>query len=210
MIPDSGTTIMMGPQEQVYELEAGVCDRWDRCKALQNEVEAEYPGTPLSHVEKSILFENLLYYCNSWLTEEEGLYEIPSLFFHVKGRDHSSDTVELTAWAWITETSYLMDATTERVKICTSGIGSMGSDYITELNGPIWILGTPLFYEYTVGYDYSSLSVSLERGTCSSCDSEGASMLSDSGEARRKRGRPRFTDSTKPLRVKKYDITIPL
>lgn len=32
-------------------------------------------------------------------------------------------------------------------------MGFSAMDYYTELNGDVWIFGTPLFYEYTVHYD---------------------------------------------------------
>jgi hypothetical protein len=221
MIPDSGTTLLLGPKQQVQQLEAAVCDRWDRCKRLQK----NQASASLDERQKSLLFKQLLFKCNSWLTESSGLHEIPSLFFHVRGRDNASDVFELTAWAWITETTYinvkqdgddLVSTGTHAemgsllnngtAKVCTSSVGSMGPDYVTEKNGPIWIAGSPLFYEYVVGYDYSTMSVSLEQGKCEPCDA-GVALLS-SEEDRRNRGRPRFMDALP--RVPQYDITLPL
>ena len=41
--------------------------------------------------------------------------------------------------------------TPQNEKVCMMGFSAM--DYYTELNGDVWIFGTPLFYEYTVHYD---------------------------------------------------------
>jgi hypothetical protein len=210
MIPDSGTTLLTGPKEQVLQLEASVCDRWDRCKRLQT-------SGSLNERQKSQLFKQLLFRCNSWLTESSnGLNEIPSLFFHVKGTDNSSKTFELTAWAWVTETIYanatekqgdkLVAGGNASVKICQSSVGSMAEDYITAKNGPVWIAGSPLFYEYVVGFDYSAMAVSLERTSCEPCESGGALLSTE--EDRRSRGRPRFMSALP--RVPQYDVTLPL
>jgi len=223
MIPDSGTTLLMGPKKQAEQLEASVCDEWDRCKELQ----AKAP-LALNDNDKSYIFRKLLLDCNTWLTEAKGLHEIPSLFFHVRGRDNSTQVFELTAWAWITETTYinvqqestyLVDAemasllstgnrTDGAMRVCTSIVGSSGGpDYITEKNGPVWIMGTPLFYEYDVGYDHATMSVALQKGLCAGCESR-AALMSTEEEEYRSRGRPRFVDA-RP-RVPQYDISLPL
>merc|ERR1719183_2657574 len=88
IIPDSGTTLMMGPKSQIMLLEGSLCSKWPRCNALAK-------GKP-----DYKLFRELLFNCSDWLTNDTGLHEIPSLFFYVKGASGSMTSFELSAWAW--------------------------------------------------------------------------------------------------------------
>eukprot|EP00930_Biecheleria_cincta_P002376 TRINITY_DN103382_c0_g1_i1.p1 TRINITY_DN103382_c0_g1~~TRINITY_DN103382_c0_g1_i1.p1 ORF type:complete len:519 (+),score=56.83 TRINITY_DN103382_c0_g1_i1:109-1665(+) len=162
IIPDSGTTLIMGPEEQVLLLEQSLCSKWPRCNQRAQ-------GTPSSD-----LFRLLLMNCSDWLSEGVGLHEIPSVFFHVKDADGTKSSFELTSWAWVTENTLV--GAGEHRKVCTSAFGPM--QYVTEKNGPIWIFGTPLFYEYNVGYDLGSKQISLEQGKCEPCDTEVGARLS--------------------------------
>jgi len=61
---------------------------------------------------------------------------------------------------------------TSKGKVCLPAFGTM--DYNTRANGPVWILGTPLFYQFVVGYDVStnppSISFSDQTKTpCGTC-----------------------------------------
>ena len=38
-----------------------------------------------------------------------------------------------------------------------------GMDYQTTENGPVWIFGSPLFYEYVVGFDQEQMQVPPHR-----------------------------------------------
>merc|ERR1740123_890195 len=189
IIPDSGTTLLMGPKEQVSSLEAGICSKWERCQTYSR-------GKPSSE-----LFQELLLQCGDRLTEEKGLLEIPSFFFHVKSGDGKPEAFELTAWAWVTEMS-MRDVDGSVKKACMSSIGPM--DYLTQANGPVWIFGHPLFYEYNVGYDMSTKQISLQKGQCEPCSTEGGPVsLSDGGRRwpRAAHGEPR---------IPYYNVNLPL
>jgi len=191
IIPDSGTTVITGPSEQVLALETGICSRWRRCNNHSQ-------GKPSSET-----FRQLLLDCANWLTTEHGLREIPSIFFHVNSRDGTPNIFELTAWAWVTETSVL-DNGKFMQKVCVPSLGSM--EYRSQQNGPMWIFGTPLFYEYNVGYDMSTKQISLQRGQCEPClEESGAISLTDLGTQRRW---PRAVQGEP--RIPHYDTSVPL
>lgn len=191
IIPDSGTTLIMGPEEQVQKLEESLCRRWPRCSQLAQ-------GEPSSD-----LFRDLLSRCSEWLAEDGGLHEIPSVFFHVKAADGTKTSFELSSWAWVTENVLVGDG--EHRKVCTSAFGGM--QYVTQKNGPIWIFGTPLFYEYNVGYDLSSKKISLDKGKCEPCSAEAGNQLSLAEDSARYRW-PRATHG-KP-RLPRIDVNLPL
>jgi len=187
IIPDSGTTDIMAPKKQVEALETSLCSKWERCRKFSG-------GVP-----SSAAFNKLLGRCGFWFTKGQGILEIPSIFFHVKGDDGTSHAYELTAWAWVTEYD------TWYGKICRSSISALKDNYWTEKHGYIWILGTPLFYEYDVGYDSDSNQISLTRGKCEACADDGQPVsLSDDGLRRWPRtvhGEPRIPD---------YNVDLPL
>lgn len=183
-IPDSGTTLMMGPQDQVEAIFASLCDNWDRCRrALQTE---------LSNMTKAHAFQEMLYNCDSWLSTHSGIDEVPSIFITV-GSAGKKQKLELTPWAFIMETSqseyktavkHLYGVIPVRVrvptgkmrKVCVPSFGVQ--DYNTLKNGPVWILGTPLFYQYNVGFDLSGPHISFEsQDKCSTCDEAPMSFL---------------------------------
>jgi len=189
IIPDSGTTQILGPREQVNTLEASLCERWPRCRAAAN-------GNPSSEV-----FRLLLEDCSNWLTEENGLLELPSLFFHVNDADGRRSSFELTAWAWVTEMAMINQPGR---KICTSNFGFM--EYHTKKNGPVWIFGTPLFYEYDVGYDMNTKMMALQKGKCEPCPSSTGLSLTHGSTTTNKM--PRAAHG-KP-RVPYLDVSLPL
>merc|ERR1719478_24896 len=83
----------MGPEEQVHQLYAELCNRWPRCK--DNPV----PSDP----RPEAAFLTLVSTCKDWMGEK-GLNEIPSLFVHLAGADGEKQVLELTAWSYIIET----------------------------------------------------------------------------------------------------------
>jgi len=192
IIPDSGTTMIIGPKAQVESLEASLCDSWPRCQQLGS-------GDAKA---KSAAFADLLEHCSEWLENSQGLDEMPSLFFHLRAKSGELSMFELSAWA------YIVEAQTAQGRVCESmlshGADTEGSDYITTRNGPIWIVGTPLFYEYNVGFDMESMSVALEKETCQACGDEVkmfAGDLNNRGQLRSKHGiarRPQYNVS-RPL-----------
>ena len=181
IIPDSGTTLITGPAHQVQKLQANLCKEWPRCNQQAN-------GQP-----SAALFQDLLLNCSSWLSDE-GLAEIPSIFFHV-GIHGAAKAFELTSWAWVTQ-SISQD---QSQSACFSGFGEM--DYITNDNGPVWIFGTPLFYEYIVGFDTATREVALDRAACAPCTESTTLMTMESGK------RPRIH---RGQHVRQVDVSLPL
>jgi len=199
IIPDSGTTMIIGPKAQVAQLEASLCDAWPRCQQQQASGNAK---------AKSAAFASLLEHCSDWLHNSDGLYEMPSLFFHLRGKNGEVSMFELSAWA------YIVEAQTSQGRVCESmlshGADTEGSDYITTQNGPIWIVGTPLFYEYNVGFDMESMSVALDKESCQACEDDGAVKLiaGDLTNDLRNTGQPRSKHGI--ARRPQYNITRPL
>lgn len=202
MIPDSGTTLLMGPKNQIEKTFAGLCDKWERCRSSQT------TGV-LNKMTKSQAFQALLYDCGSWLSDEPGaINEVPSIFLTLGETGHSK-VIELTAWAYITETigaDYplaakhlfeitpieMVETTRRQQKVCVPSFGVQAYD--TQVNGPVWIMGTPLFYQFTVGYDlghdYSGQpqpgpngpKISFSEGGCSACNEPNVNFLSKRSE----------------------------
>lgn len=282
LIPDSGTTLMMGPAEHIHLLFADLCQRWERCRdkytqvakqvsASGEEVDAiisdislaggeQGPVKPIpsggveddfvdaiqelraavqrgnsehlhrlraqnssvhNTLEKSYTFQLLLQNCATWMSKNTSLNQVlPSIFFHVAGSDgNTTDTLEMKPSSWILQMPRrvahkqmmkIMGVSKEVVavtsqKVCSAAFGPM--EYPTELNGPVWIMGTPLFYEYPVHYDRSRNppTVAFSREPCGSC--EGSKIQSAAESLFQADGKPRqVTD----LRMPQMDMTLPL
>jgi len=198
-IPDSGTTLLTGPADQMMLLFDDICDKWDRCRnnytaltaaadAAKKAAEKEYSWNPfdIKTPQKSDAFNLLLRDCDRWLTKSQGLRELPSLHLHLTGSENRSQTIELTGWAYVIESRIAASNKTSKMRMpdrmCSPAFGSM--DYNTMENGPVWILGTSLFYEHRLEYDLSTQPPSigfssLKDHPCGSC-SKDASLVSQS------------------------------
>lgn len=182
-IPDSGTTVMMGPEAQVQKLFGGICDAWPRC---QNASKTEkYRTTP-----KEEVFQLVLAKCEDWLQEGDGLEELPSLYMHI-GDASSNRSLEISPWAYVFETpvsemeahskllgnlgvsfaSLLREGGKSQYS-CAPAFGTV--DYSVSSDGPVWIVGTPVFYEYVVTFDRgtSPSEISFSNEPCGTCDSQ--------------------------------------
>lgn len=232
-IPDSGTTLIMGPKDHIVKMFSALCDNWDRCKQAQT-------SGYLKKESKANAFQKLLYDCNDWKTKEKGIHEVPSVFFNM-GEPGNQQKVELTSWSYVVETQqkvykhhmkYLFgvvpvdmpEDTGETKKVCVPSFGVQV--YNTKDNGPVWILGHPLFYQYTVGYSLGresqapgakgDLEMAFMKQKCNSCDAaEGtasldseASLLS-SDEELQNTPRPMRTMDEPPL-VPQRELSLPL
>jgi len=262
MIPDSGTTLIMAPRDHLEPVLSSLCDRWDRCsenytafekaisasrKAEMDNYGADVLGLGTVNVSKAEVFHLLLADCDRWLpSSEKGLNELPQLNFHVAGDGGKTDTISLSGWAYVMETTIDEVAAKamqgggktdppvhgaqafmqkfgqpkgKKIKMCEPAISSMGQDYVTEKNGPIWIVGTPLFYEYNVGYDMKddppSMSfVSQKTRPCGTCNAKLSLAAVDStvGAEHQKAGRawrPR-AKYTGPPRMPQINLNDPL
>ena len=164
-VPDSGTTVMMGPAEHLSKLFSGICERWSRC----SDAAAQAP-----RASKSETFVTLLDSCSDWASGGD-VSEMPPLHFTVAGSDGAEQRLELSAASYVmrgkaqeVEHHYkylfgvlpvdLLAPTGRQVDICTPAFGA--TEYDTALNGPIWILGTPIFYAYQVHYDVAIRTIS--------------------------------------------------
>lgn len=214
-IPDSGTTLMMGPQAHLDALYEDLCDKWPMCshnhtamqeasKAADEVIVKEYGWNPFKTkpLTKAEILQNLVSDCARWLNDTNGLDDqLPPLHFHVAGSTGTTQTLTLTGYQYVFETltkdmenvSKHVDGvgavpvgvnyTGEEHKVCELGFGAM--EYPTTKNGPVWILGTPLFYKFTVGYDLDmeppSVSfIPAEERPCGSCDAQ--AQRRDSGD----------------------------
>lgn len=202
-IPDSGTTVLMGPKEQVGLLLETICDNWDRC--LQNyttlekgiavassELSRVYGFNPfnMTGMSKADVLQVLLLDCGSWLGAGGSLDELPPLLLHVAGSAGTKQTLKLPPHLYVMESSVetmagftfvtggehipldTSEPGSKMGKVCSPAVGVI--NYITKVNGPVWILGTPLFYEFVVGYDTTTKPPSIsftsqEETPCGGC-----------------------------------------
>merc|ERR1740121_3493965 len=117
-IPDSGTTTIMGPADQVLKLMEGICDGWDRCRknytamvdattAAENDMKKIYGFNPFnlkSAIKKTDILQAVLADCESWMDEQVGLSELPPLHFHVQGSNGTKQTLSIPGHLYIMET----------------------------------------------------------------------------------------------------------
>jgi len=246
-IPDSGTTAIMGPKDQLSLLMDSICDQWERCsknhslfveaqesahQAVMKTLNYDPFGIDQVEITKSMVLQLLLQDCGAWLTEEEGVNELPTLSFKVVGANGQEKTLDLTGWAYVIEMEQDIleqvyadipgfgkipvgaNSTGRTEKTCSLSVGDMG--YSTQKNGPVWILGTPFFYEFSVGYDLKSKPpsisfTSVKEEPCGTCNPV-ASLLTHSGKqhegGKHSVARPRQVDG--PWRMPHIDVSKPL
>jgi len=189
-IPDSGTTLFMAPEKHVQMLYEDICDNWERCRTATS--------TGLQ-AKKAEVFLLLLKQCGDWMTHETGLAELPKLHLKLGGSEGQNKTLPLDGVSYVLETledevktvtqdflgmSFDLElATGNKTKVCIPAFSP--SDMETEQNGPVWILGLPLFYAYTVGYDLDVNAPAVSFSESSSCGcSEKAALISEEKHAR--------------------------
>lgn len=222
-IPDSGTTDIMGPKDQIVKLFAGLCDAWPRCKKARSPF-----GGKLRHMSKSHAFQTLLHDCGSWMIDKKGsigLREVPSIFLKVGGPD-KEQTLELTAWA------YVVESTPEELQVAVKHLKGVAPKIVVKPvkekpvcmpsfgvmapapGGPksSWIFGGPFFYQFTIGYDLKGRSVSFQNGKCKTCSASQKPSFLDSQQRQIKDQRflrPRRRFHGEP-RTPSFDPSIPL
>eukprot|EP00928_Gymnodinium_smaydae_P094738 TRINITY_DN7_c0_g2_i1.p1 TRINITY_DN7_c0_g2~~TRINITY_DN7_c0_g2_i1.p1 ORF type:complete len:654 (+),score=114.04 TRINITY_DN7_c0_g2_i1:108-2069(+) len=182
-IPDSGTTVMLGPERHVKALLVGICDGWPRCLA------AAAPGGEFEDRPKEQVVQLLLGRCETWLRNGTGsLEELPSIYMHL-GNANRNRSLELSAWSYVIETpTSEMEANSRllgRIGVSFASVGNNAqpqpeyscapafgvSEYTEDENDDVWILGAPVFYEYVVGFDRSTSppEVTFSSEACGSC-----------------------------------------
>lgn len=197
-IPDSGTTLFMGPQDQIEVLLGSICDGWPRCaanftklreaaRAASDAAAKVYGFNPwnLQASTKAEVVQLLLEDCDSWLRESAaGLDELPPLKFHVRGAGGAGgaggdgeQALEIPAVDYV----MAMEDKKAKMRACAPAFGAM--DYPTQQNGPVWIMGLPLFFSYTVAYDIAPKPPtvafsSVRESPCGSCDAKAAGLVS--------------------------------
>jgi len=146
--------------------------------------------------------------------------ELPSLHFKLADDVGKPATVVLDPVDYIMETmssemmfvaehlmgifprDLLEHATVQEKKVCVPAFGEM--DYNTKVNGPVWILGTPIFYKYQVGYNMSSTppGISFIEESCGTCQ---ASLVSHGSAAGVENTARAMHQLHGPLRVSNID-----
>jgi len=185
-IPDSGTTMISAPKASLAELMSGICDAWPRCAGAAGQA---------AHFRRSkpAVLMKLLMRCKEWISEGEGLNEMPTLHFHLTGADGGEEPIALSPNAYVIELqqdlyqnhiqslpgSSVMQSDYHSVgaEMCALAFGTL--DMESKANGPLWILGTSFFYEYVVHYNLSPQTISFERGSCGECNPAGAGSEGD-------------------------------
>jgi len=254
-IPDSGTTLMMGPEKQILSLYEDMCSRWERCKktheGLVQELKAlekkagrdmaqdnlidqgmfllqngqdpsdvagwgdtlknlqdildgakgrghkpahaqaydgdSAAGLTSNKISPADTFQLLLENCEQWLVKGTSLKdEMPSLFFHLAGaKDNATQVFEMHPETYVLQSTaevvhkeikklmgILPVQILEKKKqfVCMPAFGKM--NYPTQLNGDVWILGTPLFFQFNVHYDRAAKppTMALVTEDCGQCE----------------------------------------
>eukprot|EP00913_Durusdinium_trenchii_P019383 g18222.t1 len=113
----------------------------------------------------SVTLQLLLEHCADWIENVDLDTEMPQLNFHVAGANGNKETLVMKPTNYILARDMEVDvpavanvlgipiklSKAERKKVCMMGFSPI--EYKTEQNGDVWILGTPLFYEYIAHYN---------------------------------------------------------
>jgi len=174
---DSGTELISGPPEHVAALLRSICDSWPRCAenhtAMVQAAEAakaERPDVDFSNTEiwsKGEVLNTLLADCGEWMGEFGLDHDMPDLHFNIVGGTGTKETLILPAHYYVNEIA------SGTRKVCQHGFDTHSKS--TSRNGPIWLLGSPFFYEFNVHFDLSSEPPSLafesvKEVPCGVCD----------------------------------------
>jgi len=120
-ILDTGTTYILGPEDQVLTIFEELCEEWPRCKSnytaiakLGEDLDAKMSGHDKLEKEiktnaikskvmqeKALLFQLLLHDCHDWYDEEVGLNEIPEIKFHIASRNGKEKILHFDPWSFI-------------------------------------------------------------------------------------------------------------
>eukprot|EP00434_Breviolum_minutum_P032704 symbB.v1.2.028921.t1/scaffold3113.1/size63308/2 len=113
----------------------------------------------------SLTLQLLLEHCEMWIENVDINQEMPDLSFHVSGANGQKQKLNISPHSYVLakgmdvevpsiQNVFGFNFNTKRIehkKVCTMAFTA--TDYSTVVDGQIWIMGTPLFYEYTAHYD---------------------------------------------------------
>merc|ERR1740123_1453272 len=231
-VPDSGTTMITGPRAQLSMLFNSICDAWPRCKqnhtalvkAAEDASEAAkqaYGGVDPFHINlgtssKEFVLKQVLSDCTRWLNEGTGLGELPDLHFHITGGGGTAQTLSLPGSSYVLERQFETQPdghSRQRTEHTKCILAFQAMEYNTWKNGPVWILGTPFFYEYQIGFDMgtkpASMSfASLAQSPCGTCDKQAGLVTSDTFGASQSVRLPRWLPGAP--REPRIDVNQPL
>lgn len=201
-IPDSGTTLMVGPAVHLERLFSSLCEGFSRCQ----EAAAQNPTVP-----KHMMLRHVLNDCSQWIEDPEAT-DLPSVFLHVVDHVGQHKTLEIPPSQWLIQSraQEVREVTrhlgplvvTEEIPtgnletVCTPAFGV--NEYRTQHNGPVWIIGTSLFYTFQVGFDTHAKTISFTEEPCGQCGVEAALLDEKDNSTRfasagkKKHGRPRL------------------
>jgi len=159
-------------------------------------------------LSKELALKLVLSDCRTWLNESAGLGELPDLHFHVAGAGGTAQTLSLPGRSYVFETH----GKGPNAKMCMPAFQPF--EYNTWKNGPVWILGSPFFYEYQVGFDITpskpkSLSfASVAQSPCGTCNKQAGLVTSDTLRASQNMHLPRWLPGAP--REPRIDVNQPL
>jgi len=113
----------------------------------------------------ALTLQLLLEHCSGWIKEVDLNKEMPELNFHVAGANGKTKELVITPRNYVLAKAmdvevpsvsnvYGIPLKTKKIqnqKVCMMAFSP--TEFTTELNGDVWIMGTPLFYEYSAHYD---------------------------------------------------------
>mmetsp|Transcript_44584 Transcript_44584/g.70923 ORF Transcript_44584/g.70923 Transcript_44584/m.70923 type:complete len:637 (-) Transcript_44584:70-1980(-) len=114
---------------------------------------------------QALTLQLLLEHCASWIEGVDLNQEMPELTFNVAGANGQKQELIITPKNYVLARAVDVEVPTvanvmriplktkklEHKKVCMMAFSP--TQYTTQLNGDVWIMGTPLFYEYTAHYD---------------------------------------------------------
>lgn len=255
IVPDSGTTLIVGPENAVFDLFSELCLSWARCnemyKKLQDEMSKEsMQGMEIEGLEASrglmsppvgfmetvaklaassgeslnssalpttdthrrvsaltssessagvsnasfgvsptMTLQLLLEHCHDWMEGVDINAEMPGLVFHVSDKNGKRQDLTISPRSYVLAKTvevevpgvrnifgmHINTKQTQMQQMCVMAFSP--ANYQTALDGQIWILGMPLFYEYTAHYDRGSTPEQVTMGftprdeqACGKCD----------------------------------------
>lgn len=113
----------------------------------------------------ALTLQLLLEHCASWIEGVDLNQEMPELVFNVAGANGNQQELVITPRNYVLAKAVDVEVPTianvmriplktkkmEHKKVCMMAFNP--TEYTTQMNGDVWIMGTPLFYEYTAHYD---------------------------------------------------------